>query len=201
MTEAGQGRLSAILLAGGRGSRMGGVHKPLLEVGGVTLLDAAVTAVRDAGAQQIIAVGPPDLAHDDLIWVREDPPFGGPAAAILAALPLVTAPQTLVLACDLARPAAAVRALLSAEPAGDGVCLIDSSGRAQWLTGLYRTDVLRTAAGGLPDGGRDASVRSLLQDIRITQVAASGDDGADGLDLAFDIDTWDDLSEARRRST
>ena len=77
--------LGAILLAGGRGSRMGGVSKPLLEVGGMTLLDAALRAARDVGADPIIVVGPPDDAHAGLTWVREDPPFGGPAAAIMAA--------------------------------------------------------------------------------------------------------------------
>ena len=186
--------LSAILLAGGRGSRMGGVHKPLLEVGGSTLLDAAVAAAKTAGCEPIVVVGPSDDAHPDLTWVREDPPFTGPAAAILAALPLVSSPRTLVLACDLPRVADAVRALLAAPDEADGVCLEDASGRRQWLTGLYRTDALRAAAATIPDAGRNASVRSLLGGLAITAVAASDD-------VAFDIDTWDDLNEARRRST
>lgn len=186
--------LGAILLAGGRGSRMGGVHKPLLEVGGRTLLDAALGAVADAGCQPIVVVGPPDDAHADLTWVREDPPFGGPAAAILAAMPLITAPRVLVLACDLPRVADAVRVLLEAPEAADGVCLEDAEGRRQWLTGLYRTAALRAAAATMADAGRDASARALLGDLTITAVAASDA-------LAADIDTWDDLNEARRRST
>ncbi len=52
--------LAAILLAGGRGSRMGGVNKPLLEVGGTTLLDAAIAAAREAGCDPIVAVGDSD---------------------------------------------------------------------------------------------------------------------------------------------
>jgi GTP:adenosylcobinamide-phosphate guanylyltransferase len=40
------GGTGAILLAGGRASRMGGVAKPLLEVGGRSLLRSAVDAVR-----------------------------------------------------------------------------------------------------------------------------------------------------------
>lgn len=184
---------SAILLAGGRGSRMGGVHKPLFEVGGITLLDAAIAAAQQAGCDPIVLVGPADEAHSDLIWVREDPPFGGPAAAIIAALPLITAPLTFVLACDLPRVSEAVRALVAAPDDADGVCL-EASGRRQWLTGLYRTDALRNAATAIPDAGRHASVRSMLGGLAITSVAASDD-------LAFDIDTWDDLFEARRRSS
>jgi molybdopterin-guanine dinucleotide biosynthesis protein A len=183
--------LGAILLAGGRGSRMGGVAKPLLEVGGMTLLDAALSAARDAGADPIVVVGPPDDAHAGLTWTREDPPFGGPAAAILTALPLITTPRTLVLACDLPRVAEAVRLLLSVADDADGACLEDATGHRQWLTGLYRTDALRAAAETMPDAGRNASVRALLGGLAVTAVAASDA-------VAFDIDTWDDLSTARR---
>lgn len=190
--------LGAILLAGGRGSRMGGVHKPLLEVGGTTLLDAALGAAREAGADPIVVVGPTDPAHAALTWVREDPPFGGPAAAILAALPLVTASHTLILACDLPRALDAVRALRAAPFDADGVCLADAAGRRQWLIGLYRTDALLRGSATLTNGGRDASVRALLRDLSITPVTASDDPASDvAFDVAFDIDTWDDLTEAR----
>ncbi len=50
--------LSAMVLAGGRARRMGGVAKPLLEVGGRTLLDAALDAAWDAGAGETGVVGP-----------------------------------------------------------------------------------------------------------------------------------------------
>ena len=182
--------MAAILLAGGRGSRMGGVRKPLLEVGGTTLLDAAIAAARDAGCDPIIGVGEP---LGEITWVREDPPFGGPVAAILAALPLAAASRVLILACDLPEARAAVQVLREAPFVGDGVCLTDESGQAQWLIGIYRTDALRDAAAAIRDGGKDASVRALLGDLEITQIAASDD-------LAADVDTWDDLNEARRRN-
>ena len=185
--------LAAILLAGGRGSRMGGVNKPLLEVGGTTLLEAAVTAARSAGCDPIIAVGDQTLEAGDIRWVREDPPFGGPVAAILAALPLIGAERTLVLACDLPRVGPATRFLLDSTFEGDGLCLTDGSGRSQWLTGIYRTAALRAAGAGLARRGQDASVRALMGDLQITGVAPSDD-------LAADIDTWDDLNEARRRN-
>ena len=46
MSEATAARVGAILLAGGRASRMGGVVKPLLEVGGRSLLRRAIDAVQ-----------------------------------------------------------------------------------------------------------------------------------------------------------
>lgn len=185
--------LAAVLLAGGRGSRMGGIRKPLLEVGGTTLLDAAHRAAAAAGCDPIVLVGPPDDAHAHLTWIREDPPFTGPVAAIIAALTLLTAPRTLVLACDLPRAEDAVHALLAAPAAADGVCLADADGRRQWLTGLYRTDALRVAAERIADAGRDASARALLGGLVIRGVPTSDE-------VVQDVDTWDDLTRARRRT-
>lgn len=195
------GGLGAILLAGGRATRVGGAPKPLFEVGGRTLLTAAVTAATDAGARPITVAAPildPEL---DVTWVREDPPFGGPAAAIVAVLeswPEAPGPEwTLVLACDLPSADAAVRRLVSdivlLPSETDGMCLGDASSRPQWLTGVYRTRALRAAASALDDRGRDAPVGALLDDLAIAVVAA-------GDDLTHDVDTWQDLEEARSRA-
>ena len=47
---------TAVVLAGGRAARLGGLAKPQLEVGGRTMLDAVLDAVPDA--RQRIVVGP-----------------------------------------------------------------------------------------------------------------------------------------------
>lgn len=194
--------LGAILLAGGRGSRMGGTPKPQLEIDGRSLLARAADAVTDAGAAGPIVVGPRDesvaAAHPRIEWMREDPPFGGPAAALSAALYSAstgTEPEWIfVLACDLARPDLAVQHLVAALPLlprdADGVCLADTSGRPQWLTGLYRSAPLTAAARMLPDGGHDAPVRVLLDDLAITVISVADDS-------TLDVDTWEDLERAR----
>lgn len=197
------GTLGAILLAGGRATRVDGAAKPLFEVGGRTLLEGAVAAASEAGAHPIAVVGPPAEHVADVTWVREDPPFGGPAAAVVAALQdEVTAgtpdPEwTLLLACDLPSAGAAVRRLLAdillLPSDTDGLCLGDASSRPQWLTGVYRTRPLRAAASALPDRGRDAPVRALLADLAITVIAAPDD-------LTRDVDTWQDLEQARARA-
>jgi len=193
-------RTGAILLAGGRGSRMGGQVKPLLELGGRTLLQRVVDAVR--GCAPVTVVAPVlDVGLDGITWVREEPPFGGPAAGVVAAVEAWrgdTEPAwTLLLACDLVRPDAVV-ALLgeAAVPLGsdaDGVCLVDGEGRPQWLAGLYRTTALVRAALALPDAGQGASLRALLGPLAITRVPAPSGTVAD-------IDTWQDLDEARLRA-
>jgi molybdopterin-guanine dinucleotide biosynthesis protein A len=180
--------LDAILLAGGRGARVGGAAKPLFRLDGETLLARAVAAARGAGAERIVVAAPVLEPGLDVTWVREDPPFGGPVAATVAALAAVEADEVLLLACDLVHPAAAVGALSPLPADADGLCLADG-GRPQWLTGRYRTAALRRVASTIPDRGRDAAMRTLLGSLRIEMVDAPAA-------LSRDIDTWDDLTAA-----
>jgi molybdopterin-guanine dinucleotide biosynthesis protein A len=195
--------LGAILLAGGRGSRVDGAAKPLFEVGGRTLLSAAVGAVKDAGARPITVASAMLDPGLDVSWVREDPPFGGPVAGAVTALEswqaAATLPEwTFLLACDLPRTDAAVARLLAdlalLPGDSDGICLGDSASRPQWLTGIYRVSALLSAAAGLAEHGRDAPVRALVDHLAITVISVPDE-------LTDDIDTWEDLERARRRAT
>lgn len=249
--------LQAILLAGGRASRMGGIDKPGLLVDGVSMRDRAIAAAAELGADPIVIVGPepgavstaPSAQPDDSApaapsapegeppgsitattgpgdpsirasapasvpagnptaaaasltpgsfrrspstrWVREDPPFSGPAAAVVTALGSIgadAAEWTLLLACDLPRPEAAVAQLVAGIPALDGARLADPDGRMQWLTGVYRTTALAEAALALPDGGRDQPVRALLAGLRVQMLP-------DQEASARDVDTWEDYEQ------
>lgn len=194
---------AAVLLAGGRATRLGGRDKPRLDVGGRSLLQHALDAV--AGCAPVIVVGDAGAEHlpggGAVQWVREQPRFAGPAAAVVAGVrALDSAPEppewTLLLASDLPRAGDAVARVLRDLPLlpgdVDGVCLGDPSSRPQWLTGAYRTRELRRAAAALPADGADASMRDLLADLAIAVVAAPADETAD-------VDTWEDLEQARVR--
>ncbi|WP_263993244.1 NTP transferase domain-containing protein, partial [Mycolicibacterium fallax] len=94
----------AIVLVGGAGTRLGGRAKPLLRLGGRTLLERSLAAL--AGCAPIVAVGPVLDPAAGIDWVREDPPRSGPVAAIAAGLAALGpgVPEVLVLAGDLAHP-------------------------------------------------------------------------------------------------
>lgn len=178
----------AIILAGGRGSRLGGVSKADLVVGGERLLDRVLRAV--AGAATVVVVGRVAVPEGVLLTL-EDPPGTGPAAGLVTGLDAVAspAPWTLVLACDLPGADAAVPALLAAAGGGaegvpDGVCLASGDGRPQWLLGLYRSDALRRAASDYGDP-RDRSVRGLVRPLALATVP-------DAAGVGDDLDTWDD---------
>jgi molybdopterin-guanine dinucleotide biosynthesis protein A len=77
-----------VLLAGGLARRMGGGDKPLLTIGGSTILDRAVAALRPQCEALILnANGDPARFAETLPVVADDvPDFPGPLAGILAAL-------------------------------------------------------------------------------------------------------------------
>ncbi|MFF2273921.1 molybdenum cofactor guanylyltransferase [Agromyces sp. NPDC058136] len=185
---------AAIVLAGGRAARLDGADKAAVVVDGRPLVDHVLAAVADSAP--IVVVGPPTLARPGIELVREDPPFGGPVAAISAALGVLeaSAVETWLLACDLPHADRIVAALGDAPlPAGaDALVLVDDAGRAQWLAGRYRLAALRDAVAALPavDG---ASMRALLAPLRIATLP-------DRDDAALDLDTWPDIEQYRSTS-
>ncbi|WP_067882534.1 molybdenum cofactor guanylyltransferase [Agromyces aureus] len=216
MTDAATRPLDAVLLAGGRATRLDGASKPEQTVGERTLLDLAIDAARRAGARSIVVVGPSSLHAPGCLVVREDPPFGGPVAAIAAGLAVLAAPRrsrseasrdqrtphdpdadadVLVLACDLPQATAAVERLLDGRgqhDTADGVCLVDADGRTQWLTAIYARAALDRAFAVLDRGPDGAAMRHLFDGLDRTEIA---DDGT-----AEDVDTWADLDRARERA-
>ncbi|MER7730996.1 NTP transferase domain-containing protein [Streptomyces erythrochromogenes] len=186
----------AIVLAGGAARRLGGADKPALSVGGRALLDRVLDACPDA--RNTVVVGGRRPTARPVGWTREDPPGGGPVAALDAGLRGTTAELVLVLSADLPfLDRDTVRALLAAPDAHgtDGAMLRDPDGRDQPLVAAYRAEPLRreiallaTEHGGL--GG--LPLRALTAELELTAVTARP--------LAsFDCDTWDDLAAARAR--
>lgn len=199
----------AIILAGGRSSRLGGVPKSTLMFDGATLLERSLLAAGAAG--HIVVVGPdPGDLPDGVLSCREEPPYAGPAAAIAAGLGALAAshavrpgaaapPFVLVLACDMPRAAAAVSALreaLAGVPGADrdgdradGVMAVASDGRKQPLAGFYSTAALQRCVSDAARRGRleNASVFALLArlDVREVSVPPGSTD---------DVDTWGDAA-------
>ncbi|MFG1946552.1 molybdenum cofactor guanylyltransferase [Nonomuraea sp. NPDC048826] len=202
----------AVILAGGRAERLGGVDKPGLEVGGVPMAANVAAAARDAARTtagsdggRVIVVGPP-RAIPDAVFVREDPPGAGPVPALRAGLAEVTAPWVILLAADLpflAPPHLAIllertgdpasrQAAMAADPgvrAGTevrGVVAVDGDGREQWLLGVWQAAALRQALAAY----EDRSLRGLLGPLADRRVPLPRE-------AWFDCDTGDDLKEAR----
>ena len=176
----------AVVLAGGGARRLGGIDKAALEVGGRSLLARVVGAVDDAA--RTVVVGPERALPREVSWAREDPPGGGPVAALSAGLALVTSEWAALLAADLPfLDQGAVRALRRAAAEGDGALLVDDRERDQLLVGVWRTEALLAA---LPDVVEGAALRDVLLPLDPQRLRLSGR-------AWFDCDTQDDLIFAR----
>ena len=204
----------AVVLAGGRGTRLGGADKPGLVVGPRTLLGSVVSAVTEAGASRVVVVGPerpaalggatfrpgtggpgtggPGTAGGEQVsYTREDPPGGGPVAALRCGLAEVSAPDVVLLAADLpfVRPAHVTRLL--AGQAARGVVLLDPSGRPQWLASCWPAAVLRAAL----EGYAGSSLRGVLGPLE--PVLLPDETAAAEPPPWLDCDTAEDLRVAR----
>ncbi|SOB82961.1 Molybdopterin-guanine dinucleotide biosynthesis protein A [Streptomyces sp. 1331.2] len=184
-----------IVPAGGAARRLGGADKPGLTVGETTLLDRVLAAC--AGARTTVVVGPArPTGRTGVHWTREQPPGGGPVAAVAAGLDLVTADTVLLLAADLPfldrRTVERLAAALDeAGPAVDAAVLVDAGGRDQPLAAAYRTAPLRAALAALGDPAGQP-LRRLVGGLPRLLVA-------DTDNVAYDCDTWEDLEQARER--
>jgi molybdopterin-guanine dinucleotide biosynthesis protein A len=191
----------AVVLAGGRASRLGGFPKPTLRFGGATLLEHALGAVDQARAVAVVGpetsavvVQPPPDGDGRLRWTLESPRFAGPVAALAAGLaalrqdPAGRAPWLALLAADLPRAREALAPLVAAaaaEPRADVVLAEDDGGRAQPLLALYRRAPLERILAELDDDGglADRPLRHLV--ARLTVLPLRLPPG-----LADDVDTW-----------
>ncbi|MFC9651476.1 MULTISPECIES: NTP transferase domain-containing protein [unclassified Streptomyces] len=186
----------AIVLAGGAAKRLGGADKPGVRVGGRSLLDRVLAACE--GAARTVVVGSRRPTVRPVRWAREDPPGGGPVAALDAGVRCAEADTVLVLSADLpflGEPT--VRRLIETlgSTGREGALLTDADGRDQPLVAAYRAEPLRrelallaTEYGRLPG----LPLRLLVQELDLARV------DADPL-ASFDCDTWEDISTARAR--
>ncbi|MFH8404675.1 NTP transferase domain-containing protein [Streptomyces sp. NPDC018019] len=184
-----------VVPAGGAARRLGGVDKPGLSVGGRSLLDRVLDACPDAVTA--VVVGPPRPTVRPVVQAREDPPGGGPLAALEAGLRHTTAPVVLVLSADLPfLTGATVRALLAGAAGADGALLRDAEGKDQPLVAAYRAEPLRHALDAVrAERGTLAGLplRALLTRLSLRRVP---DPTATA---SFDCDTWEDIEAARAR--
>lgn len=176
---------NALIVAGGRSSRLGGVPKALLSNGQQTLLASTLDAAGTAAARMV--VGPSDLPlPSGVLLTREEPAFSGPAAAIGAGLNALAhhrAPWTLLLSVDVPGVAGVVEQLTEAAAAATPETLGFwgvADGTFQPLLGIYRTDQLAQAFAG---DTANASVRRFLAPLSPQPVQLTSE-------LAADVDTW-----------
>lgn len=178
---------TAIVIAGGRSTRLG-QDKASTHLGDQTLLEQVVASI--PSGIRVIVVGDDPGNLPGVTFVREEPAFGGPVAALAAGIALTDTPAVLMIAVDMPFAARLASALLAVLDANEAAVPVDTDGHWQQLVSAYRCDALRRALARLPsvDG---ASMRELLGHLDVALVDID-DDG-----LLIDIDTPEDLARVR----
>ena len=178
---------TAVVLAGGRGTRKGGTDKLQVLIGGRSLLAHVVDGLPTV--VPVVVVGPEQAAPRPVRFVRESPAFGGPVAALAAALPAVQTPVVGLVGADMPR-AAPLLARLVVEWSGEEVLVaVDADGRRQQLCSVWATAALASALARLdPPAGH--SLRDLLGLLEVTERRLDDVESR----LLVDVDVPDDLT-------
>jgi molybdopterin-guanine dinucleotide biosynthesis protein A len=193
-------RVTAVVLAGGASQRFP-PDKLAQLVEGEPLLDRALASVPEHFV--VVVVGAVRQVARPVIFTSEDPPGGGPAAAMIAGVRRALAEPAgviVVLPADAPLGGQAASTLLRRledEPSVQAVVGVDSYGREQPLQLALRPTAARAllAAAG-PHGAAGVSARRLLDALRpglVSQELVPAE--------LWDIDTPDQLIAWRLRSS
>jgi len=168
--DSGEQPFGAIILAGGSGSRLGGVDKSGLDVAGRTMLERVLAAC--ASADETVVVGHPRPTSRPVSWALEDPPGGGPLAGLHAGLTALGAGAgtVVVLASDMPFVTDGdVNSLLTALDGYEAAMFFDGEGVRQPLAAAYEIEPLRRHIAAMGNVAHQA-VRRVVAGMRTAAV-------------------------------
>jgi len=185
---------TALVLAGGRGSRLGNEDKAAITIGGTSALDHLLKALPER--VPVVVAGAERVTRRPVTFRREWPLYGGPVAGLASGLEVVSTPVTALLGVDMPWAGALLERLIAEFASCDAAALVpvDGAGVRQPLCAVVRTEALRGALARLGDP-RGSSLRELISllDVHERRLSEAETRWVD------DIDTPQDLSRARSR--
>lgn len=146
-------KLGFLLLSGGKSKRMG-THKALLAMEEGTLLDQVARA-GEGFAERILSANDPAIpTPEGFVRCADIYPGCGPMAGIHAALGMTSCQALVTAPCDAPYYCKELAQYLAAQydPAYDALILVDETGRAQPLCGVYGKSCLPALEAHLREG-------------------------------------------------
>lgn len=184
--------MTGLILAGGQSTRLG-TAKALLRIGGETLLERAVSAVRPFCREIIVVSDPqsPAGSVEDCTMVTDEQRGLGPLGGLVTGLAASGDEWNLALACDLPLVKRSLLELLIAESSGADAVVPRAGGRLQPLLASYSRDCLTAARAALAAGQR--AVMAMLDRVRMKVLEEDRLRAVDPELASFtNVNTWDD---------
>ena len=190
---------TGIILAGGRGSRLGGVNKALLRVGGLTTLERVRAALGGLTDETVVVVNDDSLADTPGVrFIRDPDPHAGVLPALKAALSTAQNPTCILLACDMPFVYGPLLRWLVEQCADHDVVMPIVGEQPQPMHAVYRRDPCRSAITAALERG-DRRMISFLDGLQVRRVSEHELRRLDPeLRSFFNVNTPEDLAEAER---
>ncbi|SRR5579883_425107 len=189
--------VTPIVLAGGAGTRLGGVNKALVEIGGRPVVDRLLDALRPLADDIVLVNNDGSLAGIPGTRIVPDAePGAGPLMGLYSGLRAVRTPLALAVACDMPFVSTALcRGLVALAADHDAVVPVLGE-QPEPLHAVYRVTCVAAIEGALAEGRRRAN--SFFDTVRVRYV---GEDALRAWDPELrsflNVNRPDDLVRAR----
>lgn len=192
---------TALIFGGGRATRLGGVNKALLEIGGTRIVDRILSALQPLVDEAVLLTNDPSLETITSLKLVYDPtPHAGVLTALATGLAAASGEVCLAVACDM--PFVSTRLfeqLLELQQQTDADVVIPrTSDYLEPMHAVYRrTSVEAAIRQALARG--DQRMISYFKDVQVHEVTQQAWQTIDPDGLAFfNVNTPEELAEARR---
>jgi molybdopterin-guanine dinucleotide biosynthesis protein A len=192
---------SGLIFAGGRATRLNGVNKALLEVGGRSIVARILEAIESLVDERVLLANDAALAQLEQVRVVYDPrPHAGVLPALAAGLEAATGEVCLAVACDMPFISERLFAhMLDVQQRDDADVVVPrTSGFIEPMHAVYRRQPVLQAIRAALERGEQRMI-SYFAAVRVSEVGEDEWRQVDPSGLAFfNVNTPEDLEQARR---
>jgi molybdenum cofactor guanylyltransferase len=161
---------SGVILAGGQGSRLGGVNKALLQIGDCSNIDRVLAALRPICAELIVVANDRSLSGlPDLRVILDERPHAGVLPALAGGLAAASGELVIVVACDMPFLSGPLLAEQLRRSADSDVVMPIVEGRPQPMHAVYRRATSLAAIRAALAAGEQRMI-SFLDRVRVAYV-------------------------------
>ncbi len=184
---------TAVVLCGGRGRRLGGVDKPLVELAGKTLLAHLIERLEPQVNAIVLSGVRLRQAYESFGYplVEDEDPDQGPLAGIVSARSVVQTPWILTTPADTPFLPSDLVSSLASCCRRTGAAVVTAGGHRQNLAMLLDRERMESLTRFYADGGRAVHRWLTANGVEEVELPAPG---------FFNINTPDDLARARLRA-